>query len=310
MAAAPLAERSVAAERRAHSLHGALLVVASLAIAFAAPVSAMTLGPLLLGAPHLWGDVRVLWLQRPGGIVDAEILRIFIPLFAMALVRPAVAFGLPEPAMCEVALGVVAIAIAAHAGFASQRRRRLVIAAAVPLLAFAMSYAPVVQLTLAHAHNVVAFAAWLVWTRHRGFAWGVACLYVAAWLAVLALPIADGELDASSFGATFATFANGLAPGLGAVDGALVVRSFVFAQLVHYGIWTFALPRVDAAREERTSRGVWIAAVCACAIVPIVGVFDPLGVRGAYLSLVVFHGWFELAVFAFLAARRMEERRC
>ena len=310
MAAAPLAERSVAAERRAHSLHGALLVVASLAIAFAAPVSAMTLGPLLLGAPHLWGDVRVLWLQRPGGIVDAEILRIFIPLFAMALVRPAVAFGLPEPAMCEVALGVVAIAIAAHAGFASQRRRRLVIAAAVPLLAFAMAYAPVVQLTIAHAHNVVAFAAWLVWTRHRGFAWGVACLYVAAWLAVLALPIADGELDVSSFGATFATFANGLAPGLGALDGALVVRSFVFAQLVHYGIWTFALPRVDAAREERTSRGVWIAAVCACAIVPIVGVFDPLGVRGAYLSLVVFHGWFELAVFAFLAARRLEERRC
>lgn len=310
MAAAPLAERSVAAERRAHSLHGALLVVASLAIAFAAPVSAMTLGPLLLGAPHLWGDVRVLWLQRPGGIVDAEILRIFIPLFAMALVRPAVAFGLPEPAMCEVALGVVAIAIAAHVGFASQRRRRLVIAAAVPLLAFAMAYAPVVQLTIAHAHNVVAFAAWLVWTRHRGFAWGVACLYVAAWLAVLALPIADGELDASSFGATFATFANGLAPGLGAVDGALVVRSFVFAQLVHYGIWTFALPRVDAAREERTSRGVWIAAVCACAIVPIVGVFDPLGVRGAYLSLVVFHGWFELAVFAFLAARRVEDLRC
>ena len=310
MAAAPLAERNGAADRRAHSLHGALLVVASLAIAFAAPVSAMTLGPLLLGAPHLWGDVRVLWLQRPGGIVDAEILRIFIPLFAMALVRPAVAFGLPEPAMCEVALGVVAIAIAAHAGFASQRRRRLVIAAAVPLLAFAMAYAPVVQLTIAHAHNVVAFAAWLVWTRHRGFAWGVACLYVAAWLAVLALPIADGELDVSSFGATFATFANGLAPGLGAVDGALVVRSFVFAQLVHYGIWTFALPRVDAAREERTSRGVWIAAVCACAIVPIVGVFDPLGVRGAYLSLVVFHGWFELAVFAFLAARRLEERRC
>lgn len=310
MAAAPLAERSVAADRRAHSLHGALLVVASLAIAFAAPVSAMTLGPLLLGAPHLWGDVRVLWLQRPGGIVDAEILRIFSPLFAMALVRPAVAFGLPEPAMCEVALGVVAIAIAAHVGFASQRRRRLVIAAAVPLLAFAMAYAPVVQLTIAHAHNVVAFAAWLVWTRHRGFAWGVACLYVAAWLAVLALPIADGELDASSFGATFATFANGLAPGLGAVDGALVVRSFVFAQLVHYGIWTFALPRVDAAREERTSRGVWIATVCACAIVPIVGVFDPLDVRGAYLSLVVFHGWFELAVFAFLAARRMEERRC
>jgi len=88
VAAAPLAERSVAADRRAHSLHGALLVVASLAIAFAAPVSAMTLGPLLLGAPHLWGDVRVLWLQRPGGIVDAEILRIFIPLFAMALVRP------------------------------------------------------------------------------------------------------------------------------------------------------------------------------------------------------------------------------
>jgi hypothetical protein len=306
VAAAPLAERIGAADRPAHTLHGALFVVVSLAIAFVAPVSAMTLGPLLLGAPHLVGDLRVLWLQRPGGILDAEILRIFVPLLAMTLVRPALAIGFPEPAMCEVALGVVAIAIAAHAGFASSRRRLHVIAAAVPLLAFAMAFAPAVQLTLAHAHNVVAFAAWLVWTRHRGFAWGAAGLYVAAWMAALALPIADGELDALSFGATFATFANGLAPGLGSVDGALVVRSFVFAQLVHYGIWMFALPRVEAAREERASRGLWIAAVCACAIVPIVGAFDPLGVRGAYLSLVVFHGWFELAVFTFLAARRVE----
>jgi hypothetical protein len=33
-------------------------------------------------------------------------------------------------------------------------------------------------------------------------------------------------------------------------------------------------------------------------------------VRGAYLSLVVFHGWFELAVFTFLAARRVEGKSC
>jgi hypothetical protein len=107
VAAAPLAERIGAADRPAHTLHGALFVVVSLAIAFVAPVSAMTLGPLLLGAPHLVGDLRVLWLQRPGGILDAEILRIFVPLLAMTLVRPALAIGFPEPAMCEVALGVV-----------------------------------------------------------------------------------------------------------------------------------------------------------------------------------------------------------
>ena len=308
MAAAPLAERADVADRRARPLLGAWFVVAALCVAIAMPLPAMTLGPLLLGVPHLLGDFRVLWLQRPGGIVDKEILRILAPLLAMTAVRPLAAFGLPDPAGWEAALGVVAIAVGAHAGFAARGVRRLVPVVALPGMALAVAFAPIVQLGLAHAHNVVAFVAWLWWTRRAGSPWGVALLYVAAWIAVLALPISEAELASSSFGATFATFASGLAPGLGAAFGALVVRSFVFAQLVHYAIWSFALPRVDAAREDRTSRGMWIAAVCACAIVPIVGAFDPLGVRGAYLSLVVFHGWFELAVFAFLAARRTEKR--
>ncbi len=304
MAAAPLAERADVADRRARPLHGVWFVVAALCVAIAMPLPAMTLGPLLLGVPHLLGDFRVLWLQRPGGIVDTEILRIFAPLLAMTAVRPLAAFGLPDPAGWEAALGVVAIALGAHAGFAATGARRFVWVAALPALALAVAFAPVVQFGLAHAHNVVAFVAWLWWTRCAGSPWGVAVLYVAAWIVVLALPMSEAELASSSFGATFATFASGLAPGVGAADGALVVRSFVFAQLVHYAIWAFALPRVDASREERVTRGVGFAAVVACALVPALGMFDPLGVRGAYLSLVSFHGWFELAVFAFLAARR------
>lgn len=304
MAAAPLAERADVADRRARPLHGAWFVVAAVCVAIAMPLPAMTLGPLLLGVPHLLGDLRVLWLQRPGGIVDSEILRILAPLLAMTAVRPLAAFGLPDPAGWEAALGVVAIALGAQAGFAATGARRFVWVAALPAIAFVVVFAPIVQLVLAHAHNVVAFVAWVWWTRRGGSVWGVAALYVAAWLAVLALPMSEAELSSSSFGATFATFANGLAPGLDAADGALVVRSFVFAQLVHYAIWTFALPNVCAAREEGLPRRAWIAAAFACALVPMLGVSDPLGVRGAYLALVVFHGWFELAVFAFLAARR------
>ncbi len=307
MAAAPLVEPLVAARWRTQSLAAALLVALSLAAAIVAPISAMVLGPLLLGAPHLIGDLRVLCLQRPADIDDRTIARILIPLIAMTMVR-LLGNSIPSPAEVEVLLGVTAVVIASHCGQSSQRVRRWMLATMLPLVVVAVAFAPAVQLTLAHAHNVVAFLAWMAWTRCTRGAFCVAVVYVAAWLVVIALPMSEGELAAGAFGATASTFSSGLAPGVDPTHGALVVRSFVFAQLVHYGIWTFALPRVDAARERRLPRMAWIAIVAGCALVPIAGAFDALRVRGAYLSLVVFHGWFELAVFAFVAVRRLDGR--
>lgn len=305
MAAAPLTEPVAAARWDTQSVAVPALVLVSLAFALFAPIPAMVLGPLLLGVPHLVGDVRVLWWQRPGDIDDRTIARILTPLVAMTGARM-LGSAIPSPAVVEVALGCVAVVIAVHAGLATSRARAVAIAAALPLAGFAASFATATQLAIAHAHNVVAFVAWMAWTRTPRVAWGVAIAYVAAWIVVVAWPIGDLEIAAGAFGATASTFSVSLAPGLDAAQGALVVRTFVFAQLVHYGVWTFALPRIAAARERRLPRGAWVAILAACALVPLVGAFDPLGVRGAYLSLVVFHGWFELAVLAFVAARRFE----
>lgn len=305
MAAAPLVEAASVARFPTQSVAVSALVLGSLAVALVAPVPAMVLGPLLLGAPHLVGDLRTLWWQRPAGIDDRVIALVLIPLVAMTGAR-ASGNSVPSPAVVEVALGCAAVLVAVHAGLASARARTAAIAVALPLAVLAATFATATQLALAHAHNVVAFVAWMAWTRRPRAAWGVAAAYVAAWIVVLALPVTDAEIAVGAFGATASTFSGSLAPGLDAAQGAVVVRSFVFAQLVHYGVWTFAMPRVDASRERRLPRGAWIAVAAACAVVPLVGAFDPLGVRGAYLSLVVFHGWFELAVFGFVAARRFQ----
>lgn len=306
MAAAPLAEPVAAARWDTQSVAVSALVLLSLAVALVAPVPAMVLGPLLLGVPHLVGDLRVLWWQRPAGIDDRSIALVSIPLVAMTGAR-LLGSAVPSSAVVEVALGCASVLLAAHAGLAPGRARMVAITISLPLAGVAVVFASATQLALAHAHNVVAFVAWMAWTRTPRAAWAVAAAYFAAWIVVTAWPMSDAEAAAGAFGATASTFSGSLAPGLDAAQGALLVRSFVFAQLVHYGVWIFAMPRVDASRERRLPRGAWIGVAAACAVVPLVGAFDPLGVRGAYLSLVVFHGWFELAVFAFVAARRMGE---
>lgn len=304
MAASPAAElrEQGASLGRFESAFVPALILASLLASLVAPLPLLVLGPLALGVPHLIGDLRVLWLQRPSGIDDRVVWRALSPLIVMTALRVAVPFGVAAPAWLEVALGTIAVGIGAHAGCAQPSARMRAIAATILAGAVLCSFPFATTIGLAHAHNVVAFGFWVAWAGRRRAKWGAAACYVVAWCAALQWPIGAHE---EAFGMNSVRAASALAPGMNGLAADAVVRSFVFAQLVHYGLWARALPRVNAHREASPpDRALVTVAILACAMVPIAGAFDPLGVRDSYLSLSVFHGWFELSVAAFLIARR------
>ncbi len=303
MTAIDRADRSIVGESAAGGFAGA--VVVAVAAAWWAPLTVLLLAPLVLGLLHVLGDVRVLVVQRPGGLCGRAVGAILVPLAVLTLLRVAsMATASAQPRL-ELACGFAAVAIAAGLGLARGGDRRRSASWALGLAAiFAMGLgAPhAAQLTLAHAHNLVAFTFWLVWSRARAPRRQVA-IYLAGFAAVLVLPPLRSDAAAIG-GLSWSAMTAELAPGVEAGVADVIVRSFVYAQLLHYALWVGPLPSAGRRtwRQDLGAIGPGVVAI-ACVLLPALALFDPAGTRGAYLSLAIGHGWLELAVAAFLLTR-------
>ena len=280
-----------------------LVMLAAAALAGLAPLWALLVGPIVFGVPHVIGDVRSLWLRRPGGFGGPVATRVACALFAMTSLRAASMCGAAIPLEAELVCGVLAVALAALGGARDHRARIGWILGITALGSCAAFAARETLLVLAHAHNLVALALWLAWTPRARQARGVALVYALGLLAVLWLS------DASVQGRTIESFegtriAGELAPGLTPGLADALVRSFAFAQLVHYGIWSWQLPGQSRAslREDLGSVGL-VACALLCIAVPACGLWAPVETRSTYLQLAIAHGWIELSVVAFLLAR-------
>ena len=280
------------------------LVVVALAGAMLSPLWLLLVLPLVLGVPHVLGDVRVLWLQRPFAISARQVAVVAAPLAGMTLLRALSLAGARTPAALEVACGVLAVTVAAALGTNSLAGRRRLVVPAMVVAAVTIAFPRATTLLLAHAHNLVAFAMFAgIARRHRGVVATIVC-YAVAWGVVLAVPGNGTAGDAvGAFG--WSTMTDDLAPGLDGAWADRLVRSFAFAQAVHYGLWTWALPRARGTtlRREIGDRGL-VGCLLLCAFFPAIALLDPVATRAGYLSLVVCHGWFELAALAFVFARR------
>jgi hypothetical protein len=237
-----------------------------------------------------------------------------LPLAGMTALRVlAVAGARPSfaPAV-EVALGGAAIVGAALATDGAPLRRALVLVAAAALVAAGLWRTSLTAVLLGHAHNLVALALLLAWWRaplSRRLALALAYTACAAAIALGAgdgLTRAAGGFAAPSTGLDFAALTATLAPGLGATAALRVVLLFAFAQAVHYAVWLSLLPTALApAPSLRTDLGTpaLTAALLLAALLPLAGIFAPARTREIYLSLVLFHGWLELALIARLMVR-------
>lgn len=286
-----------------------------------APVWVLLLAPLLFGVPHILNDFRLLVLRPPAPVTRRLLIAIVGPLAALTLLRGALLLGSPRFPTLEVALGFIAVLSAAWVASKERARLRPWLLSAIVLLGVTCALRPnMTALVLGHGHNLVAIGLWLAFmhrarvSRPMQAALGLLFVTLSAGLLLGLVPIASG---ASVAGLSFEGLRDSLAPGLAPAAADRVVMSFAFAQLMHYSIWVFLLPACAGAMQERRSLGqvahdlsselgrVGIAAGLLLLIaLPTLGLFDATGARSAYLSIVLFHGWLEIALIVYWVASK------
>lgn len=299
----------------------------ALALTVLAPLWLLLIGPLVLGVPHVVADVRYLLIGRTAGVTRAAAWALLVPLGGMMVGRVVVVLGGPHLPALEVALG--AAAMAAAVGFAPVPRALkltgLGLVCGVAAVTLISPYDS--ALVVAHLHNLVALGLWLAWMRGSGPAsrqWAVVGFFglcVALLMAGVLEPAALSvdAWDAPGSGLTMEEMVWTLAPGMSPEWGLRLVLVYAFAQALHYTVWLRMVPQSQTHQPRRapsTLARAWrelrldigkvglLIAVILAVLVPVAGLFDGPGTRATYLTVVLFHGWLELAVIAHLLVRR------
>ncbi|MEY3012206.1 MAG: hypothetical protein RIT45_941 [Pseudomonadota bacterium] len=299
----------------------------ALTLAVVAPLWLLLLGPLLLGVPHVAGDLRYLVLEPRRPWRRAGLLGVGALLAAMTLHRGALALGWdPAGALgtsalrLELLLGGLAVVAAGGYGAVGPARRRMgVVAAGVALTVALWSFPMAGFIAFSHLHNAIGAGIWLAVAHDapRGRArWAVAGCWLGAQVALLAgvfdgITAAVGGYWAPASGMDFGALELQLAPGLDAPWAGRGVQAFAFAQSVHYLVWTRLMPqqcdsraapstfRADV-RRGRAVFGRWGFGLVALAAVglPMLALVIGARARDGYLHAIAFHGWLELAALS------------
>jgi hypothetical protein len=290
---------------------------AALVLTVAAPLWLLLLAPLLLGVPHVVADVRYL-LMAEGAMPRRAAAAMLAPLALLTALRlSSIVGGSAYPGL-EVLLGAAAVAAAFLFVERAAGRRWIGLLMAAGLAVVGLTWPGYVAVSLGHLHNVIALGLWLVWARAS--ARDVTAVVVLVGIGTLAIgsgllePLthAAGGFGAPVRGLDLGSMADTLAPGLPAATAVRVVLLFAFAQAMHYAVWLVLLPAaartgspprpfLTALRADLGTGGLVIAALASLAV-PLAALVDAAGTRAAYLSLVLFHGWLEVAVIARWAA--------
>lgn len=295
--------RRLVADRDARVATNATAGVAVATVTTAlAPMWVLALGPLVLGVPHLLGDLRYLVIR------DGLHRRL---AFLAACGVPIAAFGVGA----SPAIGLAALLGAAAIGRGPLPRRAAVALVGGGAVAVALAWPFWTSLALAHLHNGVGIAAWWAWRPRRTWAYAVpVALFAAVFIALLGGTFDAVATLAAPAALSPAAHAAWLAPRVTEPWASRIVLSFAFAQQVHYSVWLRLIP--DDARLRTTPRtlrrtlsdtlddvGPALLAVAMITSGVLLGwaVLDVVHARDAYLHLAKFHGVLEFACLALWA---------
>lgn len=297
------------------TLVGLALVASSLIGALWLPLWVLALGPLLLGIPHVLGDIRHLILL-PGFHRRVSLWLVAgLPILACGLGADTRVGMLAIAGICLVARGRVG--------------RRLAVAAVGLAATVALQYAGASRdLYFAHAHNFIAVGLWWAWrARQTKLHWLVLVAFALA-CGIIMSPVSEFAVS-STAGLTGSAGDMDLnyqlarlAPGLDPSLGVRVVLLYTFCQSVHYGIWLRLVPDEDRMRPTpppfRTAfLQLWrdfqtpamLVALALCVTFAVWAVFDLMQANHGYFRVVRFHGFIELAAIALFACEGLPSRR-
>jgi hypothetical protein len=304
-------------ERRS-AVVAAAWVAGALALTLACPGVPFVLAPALFGVAHVAADYRYLMVRRSlprelfVGILGSAAL-----LVALRGLEAAIPAGLVFPRL-EVAVGWTVAVVAVALGSRGRRPlARLLLTVPLALVGVAAVSAPLTaRLCFAHAHNLVGVALYFALFRPRSAKAAVPvafALAAAAWLLVAA-PVPFTSFAPAWGARMLADTGAALPPALRSDLGIGLGMSYVFLQLVHYGVWLAFVPIADASvsstpGETRRSLAadfgpLVLGGTILAALVMIGASFlDVHRTRQVYLSVATFHGYLELAAGGFLLAR-------
>jgi hypothetical protein len=284
----------------------AMVFVAALAT-FVAPLWMLALGPVLLGVPHLYADVRYCVIRRGWHHDRAMWICVFAPLVMAGL-------G-----------GGLAVGLAAVGGVILLRARSnvalLVGLAAVTALALVVVRHPAAaSLCTLHGHNVVAIVLWVLWRKRARACTTLVVASIVAGAAALAVV----PLPAFTFTAAMpqdlalAAHLERFAPGL---EGSLAIRVvllFCFLQSVHYSVWLRLVPEDDRDRATprtlaasyralRSESGPLLLVAVAAGVLGLAAwaLLDLAAAHEGYLRFARFHFSLELCLLAALWTERL-----
>lgn len=283
---------------------GLFSVATSFALAVAAPLWLLALGPLVLGVPHLLADLRYLVFRR------ALHRSLAFALTAVGLVG----VGVGGPPW----LGVVAAVPLTWAAQGPLRRRWVVLGGIAVLSMLALRFERAFMLAFLHAHNLLALLLWW-WARPRTWCAALIPLSALALSGALLAGLLDSAVSAAGGWqarvAEFDALAGAVAPFGDSMLSAHALLCFAFLQSLHYGVWLRLIPDDCRSRPAPrpfaaswralvadTGRGwVWAAGVLTVGLL-VWAWSDCAGARAQYLRLGAFHGYLELAVAAWALA--------
>ena len=292
------------------------------------PLWQLALGPIILGIPHLLGDLRYLILHRQLHHSRSFWLLVVLPLVYFTYH--------PHVLATMVALwgaGLVAI---------HQRSRldptlsdtpsvfhlkRILCLSVIALFGMLLSYwyPKEALFTLLHSHNVITLSIWWFWRSHRGR---------TEWVSLLCLMIASVIIvfgwDASEWRQTLNTdlshpaylslpyFEATLAMVFPEAWRPQVVVLYALLQSAHYLVWIRLIPEDDRIIETpvtfRSSlkrlridfgRIFLLLTLTACCALIIWSIFDVAAARLNYLRWISAHASLEIATLGYLFVARL-----
>ncbi len=309
-------------DRRLAALATTQAVVA-LVLAICFPTALLVIGPVAFGVLHVAADVRYLVLRR--GLASWWRTAIWGFCAVLFAVRALSLTGLVRfhADRAEFFVTGAFMLVACLAGALESGRLLRALLAVLTIVCgttVALLHPNAARLVYAHAHNFVAVALWAALFRAR-----LSTLFWPLSVALVGFGVlASGALSGftlelgylRAFGLHLFEAVDWMAPALPTYLGVGLICAFVFAQSLHYAVWLTLIPQDDTKGEGIQSfrlsarslladfGALGIACIALLALAVIAGaLFDARMARNTYLSLAMFHGYLELALFAYFGCR-------
>ena len=282
-------------------------IIASFSVTMFFPLWQLLLGPIILGIPHVVGDLRYLMLKDKIYKKEWFWLAVALPFFFYFWTN-------------KVFFATFAVVLTAFKTRRKGNERWIVQIIALTLFALSIQWPRYFVYAFLHMHNLIGIGIWWFWRKKRKL-WETLplLLCVLGTMGILyiepiyALQYHPPSMNIGYYGRRIAGFASG--------DTQVSwVLMFAFLQSIHYLVWIRLIPEED--RKQNTPRGFeksyraleadfgfLFLFIGFLTLIFFIGyaIYSPRIARTNYLALISFHGFLELVMLAYNKQERTDE---